>query len=94
MSIGQTFIIFELAQFKDAEHITLVTNDIQIESFFGKIAMTYLVQERDDGSSKLLVKILVKRSSHKLIAALLPWGDWIMMRKQLLNIKELAEQPI
>ncbi len=94
LKIGQEFIIFELVEFKKGEHITLLTKGHRVEDFFGKVAMTYLVQEAADGSSRLLVKGLVKRSPHKLLADLLPWGDWIMMRKQLLTFKELAEQPI
>ncbi|WP_232224741.1 hypothetical protein [Leptospira fainei] len=91
LSIGQKFIIFKLASFKKNEHITLITYTRKVENFFGKIAMTYLVQEISTGSSRLLVKMLVKRSGRKLLAALLPWGDWVMMRKQLLTLKELSE---
>ncbi|WP_010568589.1 hypothetical protein [Leptospira broomii] len=91
LSIGQKFIIFELAHFKKNEQITLITKTREVENFFGKIAMTYLVKEITPSTSRLLVKMLVKRSTRKLFAALLPWGDWVMMRKQLLTLKELAE---
>jgi hypothetical protein len=55
---------------------------------------------RDPGApaastSRLLVKLTIKSPAGlygKLMRIVLPWGDLIMMRQQLLNLKRLSEQ--
>ena len=48
------------------------------------------------GSCRLVVKVLVRYPrgplQRRLGSRLLPWGDLLMMRRQLLNLKALAEQ--
>ncbi len=88
---GQTFMeIFTLVTFQQDEHITLLTKN----NLFGTIAGSYLIRRVSDSEVRLLVKLRVQRSRNAvlgLLGPILPWGDWIMMRKQLLTIKELAE---
>jgi hypothetical protein len=53
-----------------------------------------LVVAKSARRCRLLVKLAVQRPPGvwgKVMRALLPWGDLIMMRKQLLNFKQLAE---
>ena len=57
--------------------------------------MSYVVLPRDAGGSRLLVKLPLRHVRGlvgSLASWLLPWGDLVMMRKQLLNLKQLAEQ--
>lgn len=87
LSRGQTFmLIFRLVDF-DRRQITLRTRS----PLFGDALVSYVVLE---SPTRLLVKISVNYPSGPLgwiLRNLLPWGDWVMMRKQLLTIKELAE---
>ena len=57
--------------------------------------MSYLIVPEDSDGCRLLVKLLVKFPRGPLgwfWRVFLPWGDLIMLRKQLLNFKELSEQ--
>ena len=96
LNTRQTFMqIFRLIDFREDQHITLETFLPHAEAMFGKIVGCYFIRPESEGQTRLIVKLRVKRSTHKffsLLSALLPWGDWIMMRKQLLTIKELAER--
>jgi hypothetical protein len=61
---------------------------------FGRVACTYRVDPRAGDGSRLVVKILVAYSEgllRPLMRLLAPPGDMLMMRRQLLNLKELAE---
>jgi hypothetical protein len=81
--------MFELVAFEPHRHLTATTGPTP----FGTIAASYVVEPRQAGS-RLIVKILVRPPSGPLgflVRWLLPWGDLIMMRKQLLNLKHLAE---
>jgi polyketide cyclase/dehydrase/lipid transport protein len=95
LEVGQTVMtIFELVEFEPDRHITAVTRRAQ--RLFGEVAATYLVvpQPGTDGS-RLVVKLRVRYPPNPfgrlLIRPLLPWGDLVMMRRQLLNLKRLAE---
>jgi hypothetical protein len=94
LQLGQRFMtIFDLAEFERDVHITLVLRRGQRP--LGGGAVTYGIAPRDSGSCRLIVKILVRHPGgsieSRLRGLLLPWGDLVMMRKQLLNLKELAE---
>ena len=61
---------------------------------FGSVAVTYAAVEGTDGGTRLLAKLSVHRSRGLIAFAMrlvLPWGDLVMMRRQLLNLKRLAE---
>jgi len=94
LAIGQRVMgIFRLAGFKQKRHLTIVLDSSQAAIFLGEAAITYALSP-SRGESRLLVKLLVRHPSGLIGLAMrhaLPWGDLIMMRKQLLNLKYLAE---
>jgi len=90
LEIGQRFMIFRLADFESGRSITLTTD----HGVFGRVAITYRVTARSDQTSRLVAKVLVAHRSDPigwLMARILPAGDLVMMRRQLLNLKGLAE---
>ena len=63
--------------------------------FFGEVAGSYLIIQKSFHECRLLVKIIFQHPAPPigwLIRLFLPPGDLIMMRRQLLNFKKLAEQ--
>jgi len=95
LRVGQPVMgIFELASFERDRHLTLRLADAEAKRWFGDIAGTYAVQERGS-ATRLLGKLVVRhrRSSlGRVMRRTLPWGDLIMMRKQFLTLKQLAER--
>jgi hypothetical protein len=90
LEVGQRFMIFRLADFEPGRSITLTTD----HRVFGQVAMTYRVTARSEQTSRLVAKLLVAHRSDPfgwLMARILPAGDLVMMRRQLLNLKRLAE---
>lgn len=85
--------IFELVDFGRDSQLTLELR--RGDALFGRLAITYLVLPHESGKSRLVVKVrelvhaggLLARMKWKLLAA----GDLVMMRKQLLTLKALAE---
>ena len=96
LAIGQEVMtIFELVDFKHNHHLTirLKRNKLAIK-IFGDIVASYVIVPENPDCCRLLVKLVVKYPlgfRGRLIRLLLPWGDLVMMRRQLLNFKELAE---
>jgi hypothetical protein len=92
LELGQRFMsIFRLARLEPGRSITLTNNT----ALFGRIAVTYRVVERDAEHSRLIVKLLASAGSGlipRVLMPLLPAGDLVMMRRQLLNLKRLAER--
>ena len=92
LAIGQPVMgIFDLVAFERDRHLTL---RLRTPGVFPPLAVSYVVVPVAPRQCRLLVKLAIgSRPSvvgrmAKLV--LLP-GDWIMMRRQLLNLKELAE---
>jgi hypothetical protein len=89
---GQRFMsIFRLAEFEPDHSITLRHRG----GLFGDVAVTYAAEPQPDGASRLLVKILVRYPGgfrRRPMSVVAPWGDLLMMRKQLLTLRELAER--
>ncbi len=83
LAVGQRFMsIFTLRSFSRDDHITLRSR---------RVAVSYAV--RADGSgSRLVVRIRAALPLGRLLAAPLALGDLVMMRKQLLTLKALAER--
>jgi len=87
LKIGQRFMrIFSLASFAPADHLTLRSRHA---------AVTYRVRS-EPGSSRLAVRVRFDLPGGRLGAATLgravALGDLLMMRKQLLTLRALAER--
>ncbi len=66
-----------------------------VAGWFGEVVCTYLVEPWDAGS-RVLVRFPVRYAdgpAAKAVSWLLPAGDLVMMRRQLLNLARLAEVP-
>ncbi|WP_454788281.1 hypothetical protein [Mycolicibacterium lutetiense] len=84
LKVGQHFMqLFTLHSFVDEEHVTLQS---------GKVTVTYAVQEHGRNGARLHVR--VRFGGPPIIGCALALGDVVMMRKQLLTLRELAEQEI
>jgi hypothetical protein len=84
--------VFQLAAFEPDRHITAVLRGAG--TLFDELAVTYLVIPQADQRSRLVAKIAVAYPRNPLgpaMRALLPFGDLLMMRKQLLTLRTLAE---
>ncbi len=87
LAVGQRFMsIFSLVSFAYDEHITLRGH---------RVAVTYAVLA-GTGSTRLVARVIFAPPGGRLAAGLLgqtlALGDLVMMRKQLLTLKALAER--
>lgn len=84
--------IFRLAEFQPGESLTIFHRG----RVFGEVACTYWAKRVDADRSRIVVKLVWKPARRgavgRLERALLPPGDLVMMRRQLLNLKGLAER--
>lgn len=96
LEVGQRVMtIFRLVEFEPDRHITLLLATARARTVFGEIAGSYVILPQAEQSCRLVVKLLVRylqRGFWCVMRWFLPWGDLIMMRKQLLTLKQLAEQ--
>jgi hypothetical protein len=98
--VGQEVMrIFSLVTFEQDRHLTIrVKQRSDAFKIFGDVAVSYLIVPFVADSSsdcRLLVKLAATYPfgvKGRMMRALLPWGDLIMMRRQLLNLKRLAEE--
>jgi len=83
--------IFRLTSFEPGRSLTMLSTG----RLFGRVACTYRADTAAEGRSRILVKLLCaypQRALHApLMRLILPPGDLFMMRRQLLNLKRLAE---
>lgn len=96
LEIGQDVMeIFDLVDFERDRHLTIrVKPGSSALRTFGDIAGSYLIVPISPNSCRLLVKLIAKYPvgpKGRFMRTLLPWGDLFMMRRQLLNFKQLAE---
>jgi hypothetical protein len=94
--VGQDVMeIFDLVDFERGRHLTIrVKPGSSALRTFGDIAGSYLIVPTSPNSCRLLVKLIAKYPAGpkgRFMQTLLPWGDLFMMRRQLLNLKQLAE---
>ncbi|MEV0293677.1 hypothetical protein [Nocardia sp. NPDC050710] len=81
LEVGQRFMFaFALVSFVLGRHLTMVS---------GKVCVTYAV--RPEGAGTRLV-VRARFGMPRIIGRALAFGDVLMMRKQLLTLKELAER--
>ena len=80
-----------LAAFEPGRSVTLYSEG----RLFGRVAITYEARPRGAAGSRLFAKLVICYPRGVLslpMRALLPPGDLVMMRRQLLNLKGLAER--
>jgi hypothetical protein len=94
LEVGQRVMtIFELVSFERERHLTLRTRRFA-PRLWPVVAVSYLLRPLGPGQTRLLAKLALQRRPGRLAALasrLLVWGDLVMMRRQLLNLKALAE---
>jgi len=92
LEVGQRFMtIFRLISYEDGRSITLDSTT----ALFGRVATTYQVIPTGSATSRLVVKLILvapRGLRGWVTGRILPVGDLIMMRKQLLTLKTLAER--
>ena len=91
LAIGQSVMrLFELVDFTPGRQVTARSKP----SPFGVFVATYAVIPVAAGRSRIVVKLIMRYAAILRPAwrLLMPFGDWIMMRRQLLNLKSLAEK--
>lgn len=93
LATGQSVMrIFELVAFERPAHLTIKTKSKR--GPFGGIVISYVIVP-GQASCRLLAKLCAPRRSGvraALVRLLLPWGDLVMMRKQLRTLRALAER--
>ncbi len=92
LEVGQRWMqIFKLVDFEPGRSITLLSEG----PLFGRVGITYRAVPVAADRSRIVVKIHCRTRSGplgKLIGLILPPGDLVMMRRQLLNLASLAER--
>lgn len=93
LELGQrAATIFRLVDFEPGESLTILHRG----RVFGQVACSYWAKRVDDERSRIVVKLLWAPARSGILGlperALLPPGDLVMMRRQLLNLKGLAER--
>jgi len=95
LAVGQRLMgFFELVAFEPDRHLTVVAKASGLGGMMGQLAASYLVVPRGERTARLVVKLVVRYPSGPVgwvMRQLLPWGDLVMMRRQLLTLKGLAE---
>ena len=93
LELGQRVMgIFDLVGFEPDRHLTL---RLRKPGIFPPLAVSYLLAPRDTGGCRLLAKLVVRERPglrDRIGREIFPWLDWIMMRRQLLNLKQLSER--
>lgn len=94
---GQTVMtIFNLIDFETDHHLTCrIKPRTSPSRLFGDVMVSYLIVPRSDGECRLLAKLRVSYppgAMGRMMRVVLPAGDLVMMRRQLLNLKGFAEQ--
>jgi len=94
---GQTVMtIFELVEFEPDRSITVVNRPRGgARRLFGEVWVSYAIRPGPGKESRLLAKLLVRYPDSftgSVLRRVLPLGDLVMMRRQLLNLKRLAER--
>lgn len=94
LAVGQPVMGFSLVEFEQDRHLTLCGS--ALGPLFGAYAVTYLIVPSPGPRCRLVVKLLMAYPRIALLRypmrRLGPLADLIMMRKQLLTLKCLAER--
>ena len=90
LEVGQKMaVVFRLTGFDEGRHWTAVMGD-RGRGLLGTTSMTYAAEPAGPNRSRLVVRLVT--TWPRPLADALAWGDLVMMRKQLLTLKDLAER--
>ncbi|WP_341926267.1 hypothetical protein [Nocardioides psychrotolerans] len=95
LRVGQSMlIIFDVVSVDPGRQWTGVTRPSLVSRMVGPVSVTYAVQPAAAGTSRLVARMVARERGPGgwLWARALAWGDLVMMRKQLLTLKALAER--
>ena len=88
--------IFELVDFEPDRSLTIVNRARDgARRLFGEVWVCYAIRPGPGADCRLLAKLLVRYPetlTGLVLRRVLPLGDLVMMRRQLLNLKKLAER--
>ena len=88
-------IVFRIVAVTPGDHVTIRLASRLGRALMGDFAGTYRVAGTQNGTSRLVARILVKypRGVYgRLLRALVPFADFVMFRKQLLTLRAYAER--
>ncbi len=94
LSVGQTLmVVFRLTNVQPGWMFTGVTRPWW-GRLFGQVAVTYAAEPVDETHARLVSRMVFASQSRlgRLRAVALTWGDLVMLRRQLLNLKGYAER--
>jgi hypothetical protein len=93
LEVGQRVMVFQLTEVQPGRQWSGLTYPAA-SRLFGTVAVTYAVEPVDRRSCRLLCRMAARQGGpfEWVRARLLAWGDLVMMRRQLLNLKRLAER--
>lgn len=93
LEVGQLMMIFRLTSTEPGHHWTGITTR-GASRVFGPVAVTYAAELLGRERSRMLCRLVVPAAGlpAQARALLLGWGDLVMMRKELLTLKALAER--
>ena len=90
---GQRFmVLFELTDWVPDRSMTMSTRQ---SNWTGQVGVTYQTLLLAPKRTRLIARLRCRYPNHvggRLMRLFLPAGDWIMMRKQFLTLKALAEE--
>jgi hypothetical protein len=90
-------IVFRIAEFERDRSITLTADNRTRAGRFcmRSCVISYIIVAQSDSRCRLLVKCAADFRGNifgRAMRRLIPWADLVMMRKQLLNFRALAEK--
>ena len=93
LQVGQRLMIFRLTEVEPGHRYSALMLDGPAR-VFGRSAITYAAEPVGAQAARLVCRLVVAASGPiaRLRAHPLAWGDLLMMRKQLLTLREYAER--
>ena len=97
LRIGQKVMtIFRIHDFLTNHYVTIVLWPPR-NFFSSDLRITYRCAQLGEKETRLMIRVQIRYPRHSfrgVVRWLLPWGDLLMMRKQLVTLKRLAERTI
>lgn len=96
IAVGQRMMhVLSIVAFDPGRTLTLGPRSGLATALFGTLYGTYVVTPREPAGARLFVKVNATYSRTpfgRLVGGVMPWIDYLMMRKQLERLKAYAER--